>query len=138
MSCNIRLVRLLIGDTDSAAYILSDQDIRTLSTVSGSGNLATAILAAESIAAQYAGVTNGSVDDVTAWGGDLAAKYTAVARRLRAQLGRRVAMPYSGGLTVADHETRREDDSLVPASFTRDLHEVTGSANSPYNDEDPL
>lgn len=133
---NIRLVRLRIGDTDSDNYALSDADIRLLADDVGGGDYATMIACAESLAARYTAEVNGSVGDVTAWGGDLAAKYRAMAATLRRQLTLRTATPYSGGLLKADHETRQEDDSLVQPSFTRDLQEVTGSATSADTAED--
>lgn len=133
---NIRFVRLKIGDTDSSNYALADEDIRLLAADVGGNDYATAIACAEALAARYTAESNGSVGDVTAWGGDLADKYRKLAVTLRRQFTLRNATPYSGGLLKSEHEIRQEDDTLVQPSFTRDLQEVSGSATSADTSED--
>lgn len=116
-------VRRLIGDKDSV--FLSDDDLTAFLTENGNNDYLAAADAAESIAAQLALKGNRKVEDVSVSYDP--SHFRALAKRLRARAALHNLVPYAGGISIADKETREADGDRVAPAFTRELHRVPGT-----------
>jgi hypothetical protein len=117
-------VRFFSSDTDAdAAITLSDEEILGAITIAG-GAKAAAALCCETLAGRYS--TQGKMlrDDLgqTIDWGERATFYLNRATQLRSRIGL-VALPYAGGVSVADKQTREEDSDRVDPAFSRTLHD---------------
>lgn len=124
-------VRFLIGDTVSADPLITDEEIAWLLSEAG-GVYTAAIQACETIAAKFARLADTVVDDVEVKASQRAASYRALAATLKTrQALSGGALPYAGGISIGDKQTREDDDDRVPPIFTRDMHVV--SPSSPFS-----
>lgn len=122
-------IRLLLGDTDSADPILTDEEIAVYSTggywAQSSDHLAAAALA-DNIAAEFARRADSLSAGGTSvnWSG-LVDRYRSLAAKLR---GRGGAAIYAGGISQSDKDSQAANTDRVEPAFTR--------ISYPY--EDPL
>lgn len=114
-------VRFSIGDTNSSAQQLQDEEINWLLTVHGSVRAAT-IAAARTLATKYAGLVDKAVGDLRLSLSQKHKGYLEVIKQLEANAAL-VAIPFAGGISADDVQNRDEDDDRVKPRFTRDLHE---------------
>jgi hypothetical protein len=117
-------VRFFSGDTDSAAAItLSDEEILGAITLAGSARAAAALIC-ENLALRYATEGQRLQDDIGQQVdyGARAEFFKARAAQLRAR-GAIVALPFAGGISIADKQTREEDTDRVEPAFTKRLHD---------------
>lgn len=131
-------VRFLLGDTVSATAVFSDEEIDWLLTESPNPYLAAA-LAADAAASSLTSGTNSGVKTKTV--GALSITYAdaekaqdyrkmAASLRLRAALAR-TFIPYSGGISVSDKETREADTDWDKPAFSRGMHDYPGTDTKP-------
>lgn len=118
-------VRFLIGDTNPLAPILLDAEIAFALTEQTDIYLAAA-LCCESIALKLAPTSNSTLNGVMSTG-DVSGAYRELAATLRARADGRAAIPYAGGISVADKDSNELDDDLVKGSFTRNLFTHPGN-----------
>lgn len=114
-------VRLLIQDTDNAAQLFQDEEISfALAQENNSLYRAAALLldALSKTAQQSRSIGDLSISSQS--GG-----FSALATRYR-MLATRGAMPFAGGISVSDKETRTADTDRVRPAFTRELHQTPG------------
>lgn len=115
-------VRFRIGDTNSTAQLVSDEDIRLALTLASNNVLSAAVSVAESQAALA--TREGSMVKVGDFsinrGSQTEAGWLAIANNLRAQQARSAGV-FVGGQGVTDKQTRTDDTTITKPSFTRDL-----------------
>lgn len=121
-SSNRDLVRFLIHDTDTTAQLLTDEEIDGLLTIEGSARGA-AILAAGSLSARFGRKASMSVGDLSINYGSISSFYGSLVASLRRELVCSSARPYAGGQSIADKDTKEEDDDRVNPSFKRNMHD---------------
>lgn len=121
-SSNRDLVRFLIHDTDTTAQLLTDEEIAGLLTIEGSARGA-AILAASSLSARFGRKASMSVGDLSINYGSISSFYGSLVASLRRELVCSSARPYAGGQSIADKDTKEEDDDRVNPSFKRNMHD---------------
>lgn len=119
---NKDLVRFLIHDTDATAQLLTDEEIDGLLSIEGSARGA-AILAAGSLSARFGRKASMSVGDLSINYGSISSFYTRLVASLRRELAMSSALPYAGGQSVSDKDTKEEDDDRVTPSFKRNMHD---------------
>lgn len=117
-------VRFYSGDTDSAAAItLSDEEILGAITLAGSARAAAALIC-ENLAGRYATGGQRLQDDIGQQidYGERAKFYRDRATGLRSRTAL-VAIPFAGGISIANKQSEEQDtDRTVPA-FTVALHD---------------
>ena len=117
-------VRFFSGDTDSAAAItVSDEEILGAITLAGNARAAAALVC-ENLALRYATEGQRLQDDLGQQidYGERAKFFEARAVQLRSRQAI-AALPYAGGISVADKQTREEDTDRVVPVFTKRLHD---------------
>lgn len=124
-------VRFYSGDTDSAAAItLSDEEVLGVITLAGSACAAAALIC-ENLAGRYS--TQGKIlrDDLgqTIDYGERAAFFQARALTLRSRVSL-AAIPFAGGISIANKQTQQDDTDRVSPAFTATLHDAPGLATS--------
>jgi len=134
---SIHNVRLLIGDNDSADYVLQDVDVAFFLDEANNDIYLAAVMAAESIAAKYARQVTNSQSDVhgnhtlTRNYSDRHKHYLDLAKRLEQRrtstnMQKMSTGVYAGGISRADKVTRSGDTDKTLAAFTRTLHKNIG------------
>ena len=112
-------VRFLVGDTNSADPLVTDEEITYLLAEHGDVFPA-AIAAAESLAYKFAREVSHSADGLSWSGSDLHKHFLTVADRLK-QTHRRSraksARPYVGGISRVEREKDDADDDLIQTHF---------------------
>ena len=131
-------VRFLVGDTNTADQLISDEEIQYMGTIEGS-DFSVAAGCCEAIA----GVLGRKVDMTE---GKLSIKlsqrskgYMDRAARLRWR-DATMALPFSGGASVSEKEANNNDTDRVPPAFWRgqlDNPEATPDTPSNSNTTDP-
>lgn len=115
-------VRLEIGDTDITDAMLQDEEIEHYLTLESNAVLAASARAAAAIAGKFARLTSTQEGDVKVEAQQMYEHY----REMAASLSDRVltesgtAVPYAGGLTIADVEARNDNTDLVEPYFARE------------------
>jgi hypothetical protein len=131
-AASIAKVRILVQVTD---VTLDDTTIQFCLDEQGGDLYYAAAMAADLMAAQSATSVDRRVEDIQVSGSQTSTNYTALAKRLRSMADMRSVMPYAGGLSDSDKESREEDDDRVKPSFTRSLHSYSGLDTVPGDDE---
>jgi hypothetical protein len=80
------------------------------------------VLCCTTLAARYSRLADTTVDDVSVRHTQKAEQYRALGRQLAASAALATS-PFAGGLSLADKQTREQDDDRVSPSFTRTLHQ---------------
>lgn len=119
---NLTRVRRLIGDSDSSDYLLSDADIVEILTDNSDNVNAAAAEAARAIAAQLARNEDISINESSLRGGSAYQQYIALAEKLEKRAATANAIPFAGGISVADKESRETNTDRVTPAFSRALH----------------
>lgn len=110
-------IRLLVGDTDAAKPLLSD-DAYILIIATEARLYGRAALACETLAGKYATAITRRVGDLWHEAKTRGPHYEALAVRYRLEAARRgKGAPFAGGVNVADVDTRKADDRLVQPFF---------------------
>lgn len=125
----IERVRVLCGDPAGDTQVLDDSMI-SFFLEEYNGNLYRAAAdAAAAIAAYYAGQVDVRVGILSSSNSQKTQQFAELATALRRRAEERVttsALPFAGGVYVADKEANQDNDALVVPSFTRELHEEDG------------
>ena len=128
-SIEIERVRVLCGDPAGDTQVLGDSEI-TFFLEEYDGNLYRAAAdAAGAIAAHYASQADVRVGILSSSNSQKRQHFATLAKDLRKRADDRAlaaAVPFAGGIRVADKELGEENDSLIPPAFTRELHEEEG------------
>ena len=123
-------VRFLVGDTDAADPLASDEEIAWALARHGTATAAAAAVA-RAIAAGFARSVQRSVGDLGVNLAQRHAHYLALADRLAAEDRRAGAMPYAGGLSRADKQGARADADRVRPAFRLGVHDAGPAAPAP-------
>jgi len=113
---NLATVRFLIGDTDTTDQLLNDAEINYLISVAG-GNYEAGARAIDQIIASGR-LVDKTVGDISISGSARALDLRQVQRSLRYS-GSLSALPYAGGISVADMESQRRDSDIPTPAFTK-------------------
>ena len=119
-------IRLRVGDTSSGTQLLQDEEIDAHLEAEGN-RYSAAALCAESIGAAFARRADKTVGRLSIAMSKVSERYFTLADRLRSELGMR-ALPYAGGISVADKEVDQDDADRVAPAFTVDMLEFGGDA----------
>jgi hypothetical protein len=129
-------VRFFIGDTDTNDQKMQDEEINYLLTIFPCP-LQAAAMAAESIATQFADLSDKSVGDLKISYGGRASAYTGRAERLW-ELAKQYCgnfsggyQIYAGGLSKSDKETIEDDSDRVLPDFERKMNDFPGTTYKP-------
>ena len=127
-------VRLLIGDTVVTDPQMQDEELAVF--IAARGTLyGAAADACRSLAAKYSrSVTQSGGGSASAAFSDLSKAYTRMAVTLDAKGVGLAAMPYAGGISIADKQLDLDDDDRVPPRFRSGLDDnsvVPGSTSGP-------
>mgnify|MGYP001612199843 CR=1 FL=1 len=139
---NRHRVRFRIGDTDSADYLVSDEEIDAMLTDEGSV-LNAAAACAEHLAAYFSReVDSSSTEANLSWSNSQKAEaYRQLAKDLRARatrsgLGGSDGGVYAGGISKDDKEANRDDTDIVQPAFFRGMMEQPGTKGPFAEDQD--
>lgn len=134
---NLDAVRFLLGDTVEATAQLADAEILWLLTQNTNVYFAAA-LAADKVAAKYTISSGGGSGVKTKTVGALSISYESA--KERSEEYRTMAtslrfqgaitggwLPYSGGISKSDKETREQDSDWDRPAFSRGMHDNPGS-----------
>lgn len=116
-------VRFLIGDTDSDDELIQDEEINYLLDEEGAVKLAAA-RAAETIAAKFARKADRTIGDYSEKFSQKADNYFSLAKELEQQYDDDVsekAMPYAGGISKTDKESRENNTDRVKPAFSKGM-----------------
>ncbi len=120
-------VRFLMGDTNTADQLVSDQEVAYAITKQSNLRLAAAILLRH-LSAVYSRMVTNRVGDVSSNCSDMAKQFKAKADELdpnnMAQSG--VVIPVFGGVSVEDKQVILDDEDTVPASFYKGEDDIPG------------
>ncbi len=136
------LVRFLIGDTDSAAWQLSDEEIQAMLTLNAPSEIGfDAILAAaacaEALAGKYARRADKSVGDLHITNSQISKNYLDMSARLRRQSSVNGAAPYAGAMTITDKDAQEMNPNRVAPFFKRGMNDNRTPSNSNQQDWPP-
>ena len=114
------LVRYLVQDTLIADQLMQDEEIAAALSMNPNPRMAAAEIA-DRIALQFARRVTTRVGDTQVNYSDRAQQYSALARKLRQDAALRGAMPYAGGISVAEKQTYAAASDRVQPAFTRTM-----------------
>ncbi len=111
-------VRFLVGDTNSNKQLLQDEEVNyNILYVSpippSNGNFLAAAYCADAIAAKYAFLVDKAVGDLHISYSQLQKGFLALATKLRARATLLGVRTYTGGESIAEKQTNRQDTDLV-------------------------
>ena len=110
-------VRLKTGDTDEDAIRTNtDEEIVYFLADRNGSVVAASVDAAIALQAKYSSLADQKTGDIQVKYSDIAARFAKLAMGLKSESAGG-AMPYAGGIDVADAQSNREDDSVVQPAF---------------------
>lgn len=116
-------VRFIVGDVvETAKYTLTDEEITAMLTAGGTVHAAS-ITCARSLAARWAREPSVKIGRTQVTQGDVASRLEKLADRLVHQ-GSESAVPYVGGISIADKDARLSDSDAVQPRFLRDRDDM--------------
>ena len=110
-------VRFLIGDTDRDNPLYTDEEIQYLVITAGDV-LGAAVRAVEGVLAKLSGAIDESVGSVSISFSNQRTGYEKLYDRLMARLAIEGAVPYCGGISIADKQARLTDANREPTQFS--------------------
>lgn len=117
-SSEMNQVRFLVGDTDTNDQLVTNEEINWALTEGGP--YVAAAIVARTIAAKFARKADFEVsNDLKVSYSKQADAYNKLADNLEKKSGRVSALPYAGGISVADKETNEADTDRVEPKFKR-------------------
>lgn len=127
---NIRMMRLLVGDTNTTDQTFTDADFTLFWSENGQNIYYGAAMAAEMLMATYANEQSVRIGDVSVSPGveSPTVAYANLAKKLRTQGHKRTASPFAGGISRSAKNTENLDDDRVEPAFTRELHEIINTS----------
>ena len=124
-------VRLLIGDTDSAAPAqqrLEDEEITDLLTITG-GYRAAAAASADALAAKFARLATAKSMGQASLAWKRFEQLTALANQIRTSVSVS-AVPFASGWSRSQKDTQAADTDRITPSFTRGMLDNPSTLNS--------
>jgi hypothetical protein len=123
-------VRFLIGDTNTADQLVTDEEIAWALTEGGV--YYAAAITSRSIAASFSRRVDFEVSkDLKVFYAKAAENYNKLADKLESKASRVSGTPYAGGISVADKETQEANtDRVEPAFSTSDFMNNEDSAHN--------
>ncbi len=126
---DIDRVRVLCGDPAGDTQVLDDSTISFFLREYNGNYYRAAADAAAAIAAYYATQVDVRVGILSSSNSQKTKQFAELATALRRRADDRAlafAVPFAGGISVADKQANQNNDDLVVPAFTRDLHEEDG------------
>ncbi len=126
---DIDRVRVLCGDPAGDTQVLDDSTISFFLEEYNGNYYRAAADSAAAIAAYYAGQVDVRVGILSSSNSQKTKQFADLATALRRRAEERAtssAVPFAGGISVADKEVTEANTDRVEPSFTRDLHEEDG------------
>ncbi len=123
---DIDRVQVLCGDPPGDTQVLDDSMISFFLEEYNGNYYRAAADAAAAIAAHYAGQVDVRVGILSSSNSQKTQQFAELATALRRRADDRAlagAVPFAGGISVADKQANQDNDDLVVPAFTRDLHE---------------
>ena len=115
-------VRFLVGDTDNADPLVTDEEIAYALTLEPTNTL-TAARVAEALAAKFSRYANQSVGDLSISYSDRVRQLKELAKQLRAEGTISAATPFAGGISAADKASRASDSDRVVTAVKVGVHD---------------
>lgn len=132
-------VRFRLGDTSvtpASNALLSDEEIAALLAANGGSVGKAAVAGCRGLIARFARLVTHSVGDTSDQFSDLVDHYRDLLKGLQRELAASgSALPFAGGISVADKTTRDANPDRTTAAFTRDGIGSTGNRFSTREDE---
>lgn len=129
-------VRYLVGDTDEDDPLQSDEEIQYLLEIEG-GVYRAAIGSCKAIAALLSRRPDYKAGRITVSNRQRAQDFLDLAEKLRMRFVNSSAIPFAGGVSVLDKESRTANTDLVRPFFTRNSFVPPGEPNrSPVDIDD--
>ena len=132
---NKDIVRLIVGDTDSGDQLISDEEISYALFSEGSAHSAAAFIA-EALAAQYSRAVSKAVGQLRISAEQKYEHYMILADRLRRR-DAVFALPYAGGISETNKDTREDDTDLVEPAFKRGMLDNPSTLDAQELEEQP-
>jgi len=126
-------IRLLVGDTDQTDQLVTDEEIAYALTQRGNAQLAAAFIC-KAIATKFARFVDKEVGDLKQSYSQRVTQYKEMAEELEASGSIGSAVPFAGGISVADKESERSDTDRVDPRFREKQFDNRGAST---NDRDP-
>lgn len=123
ISTDLAKVRLLIGDTNSADPLATDEEINAAISLTSNVYEAAAWMC-RAIAGKFARDIDTSVESVSRKASQRRDSYVKLAQQLESQsvnLGGGLGVPYVGGVSIAAMDAVEDDSDRVPPSFKRGM-----------------
>lgn len=133
-SSSVDSVRFLIGDTDSTDEQLQNEEISWLLSENSNSVYDASIEAARALSAKYArlAVTK-TVGDLKIEYQDRSKRYADLVAILEMQKdSRSVPIPYAGGISVTDKDTKEDQIDRVEPRFVRGQFRQNGVYETPH------
>jgi hypothetical protein len=116
-------VRRIIGDTDTTDQLLQDEEI-TFALSQRPSIYGAAAEACRYIAGQFARLVDTAASDLKVAYSQRSKQYTQLAILMEAKaLARSGGLPYAGGISISDKETREQDPDRVQPQFQLDMED---------------
>lgn len=109
-------VRFFLGDTDMSSPLVQDEEITFALSMRGNQYGAVA-MCARALSAKYARLVTNSVDGISAQMSAKTTQFLKVAQEYEAKAAVNYAMPYAGGLSIADMQANLDNTDAVPPLF---------------------
>lgn len=123
---NNDIVRYLVGDVDTTDQLVQDEEIAFAVSQNPNVRLAAAEIA-DRIALKFARGVTTRVGETQVNYSDRAKPYAALAKQLRLEAGLRSALPYAGGISIADKAGQNAHTDRVAPAFTRQMDDKSWS-----------
>jgi hypothetical protein len=121
--------RFLIGDTDANYPQLTDEEINYLLTAKGSV-YAAAIAACDALIGKYSRDVDVRFGPSSESNSQRKDAYKLLKTQLKsAAISNGVALPFSGGISIADKQTQEGDSDRVLPNFTKNQFDYPGDAS---------
>lgn len=115
-------LRFLIGDTDANQAEFTDAEIAYLLTEGGNPASAS-LIALDRLIAKYARYTDRSIGSLSVSASQRMAHYLQLKKTLQQRIALN-ALPFAGGISIAQKSEMETDADAVKPAFTRDLFDA--------------
>lgn len=125
-------VRLLIGDTDPNAKLLSDAEVAFFLADNSNNPLAASVRAIEAVMAAAVAFVDETVGSVSIQFSQRLDHLGTIRAMLMDRMGSYEGVPYCGGISVADRQQQRANVDRVRPQFTTRQGDAPGLFGRPY------
>ena len=138
-SSNKDAVRFLVGDTDTADQLVSDQEVNYAIAEQASNNLAAAMVL-RALAAKFSRLVTNKVGDVSANCSDMAKAFQDRADALDPggiTTGTVLASPSFGGLSQSEKDAYDSNSDAVQPDFRKSMNDIPGGPDNQTTGRNP-